>query len=107
MENKALWHSGAGIRALLRRHWLWCAVIPLVVLSRICWYGMLLPYKDTFIDCGDYIAFDTLAMLQGNPVNGRAPIYGMFLDFLELLFPAQYLSVAAFIQAAVSTVSQK
>ena len=45
MENKALWHSGAGISVLLRRHWLWCAVIPLVVLSRICWYGMLLPYK--------------------------------------------------------------
>lgn len=105
MENKALWHSGAGISVLLRRHWLWCVVIPLIALSRICWYGMLLPYKDTFSDCGDYIAFDTLAMLQGSPVNGRAPIYGMFLDFLELLFPAQYLSVAAFIQAAVSTVS--
>ena len=92
------------VRAFLRQHWLWCATILLIALSRFCWYGMLQPYK-VLEDSKDYLAFDTLAMLQGRPVNGRPPLYGMFLDLLEWLFPSNFLTVAALIQAVVSVIS--
>lgn len=88
----------------LQSNWLWWITGLLVAFSRICWYGMLNPYK-IFADSEEYIAFDTIAMLQGKPVNGRAPLYGMFLDILEFLFPAHFLSVAGAIQILVSVLS--
>lgn len=89
---------------LIRENWMWCVVTLLIAASRMCWYGMLQPYK-VLADSKEYIAFDTVEMLQGHATNGRAPLYGMFLDALELLFADGYLTAAAVIQTIVSTIS--
>lgn len=92
------------ILRLLQKNWLWGVTILLVTFSRICWYGIFKPYV-IYPDSNGYLGFDTLAMLKGEGTNGRAPLYGAFLDFLELFFPANFLPITSIIQAIVSTVS--
>lgn len=94
----------SGALKLLQKNWNWCVVTLLIAVSRMSWYGMLNPYK-VLADSKEYIAFDTMAMLRGNATNGRPPLYGMFLDVLELLFAQHYLTAAATIQTIVSIVS--
>lgn len=88
----------------LRRNWLWCITILAIAFSRICWYGLFNSYM-IFPDSEGYIEFNTLAMLKGKWVNGRAPLYGVFLDFLELLFPKNFLSATSVVQIFVSSLS--
>lgn len=83
---------------------MWVCLVLAIAVSRICWYGMLTPYK-ILADSKEYIAFDTMAMLRGESINGRAPLYGMFLDALEFLFADNYLTAAAIIQIIVSIIS--
>lgn len=87
-----------------RKNWLWCVVILVTVFSRICWYGTFNPYM-LFPDSNGYMEFDTLAMIKGEWVNGRAPLYGVFLDFLEFIFPAHFLTVASAVQVITSAIS--
>ena len=94
------------VRAFLRQHWLWCATILLIALSRFCWYAIQVPYE-VYPDSTLYIAFDTQAVLQGNiaAAQGRPPLYGMFLDAMTLLLGEGSMPAVTMVQTALSLVS--
>lgn len=81
--------------------WLWAGVIFFIILSRICWYRVQIPCLIAN-DSIDYVNFDTLAMFRGQLVNGRAPLYGMFLDLMDLLFRENAMAAATLTQTVLS-----
>lgn len=90
----------------VREHWLWSCVILAVAISRVCWYAIQKPYL-VYPDSTQYIAFDTSEVLRGNlgAAEGRPPLYGIFLDFMQLLFGNNYLEVTKCVQVLVSVLS--
>ena len=104
----------AGIykNALIKNMWgarkqcLWICVIPAILISRICWYGIQQPYI-IYPDSTQYIRFDTLEVLRGNlnATDGRPPLYGIFLDLMGTFFGESYLSATKFVQILVSFLS--
>ena len=90
----------------LCNYWMWVCVIVIAAISRICWYAIQQPYV-LYPDSGQYIAFDTSEVLHGNlgAAEGRPPLYGIFLDFMQLLFHESYLDATKFIQVILSILS--
>lgn len=90
----------------LRGRWLWVCTIAAIALSRFFWYGIQQPYI-IYPDSTQYITFDTSAVLQGNlrAAEGRAPLYGIFLDLMGFFFGESYLDAAKFVQVLASLLS--
>ena len=79
----------------------WGCIIVIIIFSRLGWSAVQAPGLITN-DSRDYIAFDTAALFQGQMINGRPPLYGMFLDLLEWIFGTRFLSAAVAIQMLLS-----
>ena len=90
----------------LRNRWMWLCLVLAIAVSRICWYGIQQAYV-IYPDSTQYIAFDTSAVLQGNlrAAEGRPPVYGIFLDFMQLFFGEGYLEATKIVQVLVSILS--
>lgn len=90
----------------LRNRWMWVCLVLTIAVSRICWYGIQQAYV-IYPDSTQYIAFDTSAVLQGNlrAAEGRPPVYGIFLDFMQLFFGEGYLEATKMVQVLVSILS--
>lgn len=88
------------------RQWTWWIVIVIAVISRICWYGIQQPYV-VYPDSTQYISFDTSEVLRGNfnAAEGRPPLYGIFLDFMQMLFHDGYLDATKWVQLILSVLS--
>lgn len=90
----------------LRSHWLWGCTICAIAISRLFWYAIQQPYL-IYPDSTQYIAFDTVAVLQGNMTKAcsRPPLYGIFLDLMEVFFGENYLNAVTFVQMTLSILS--
>lgn len=86
--------------------WLWVCTICAITVSRLFWYAIQQPYL-IYPDSTQYIAFDTAAVLQGNmgKAYSRPPLYGMFLDLMELLLGDNSLYAVTAVQMGLSILS--
>lgn len=86
--------------------WMWAGTICAIAISRLFWYAIQQPYL-IYPDSTQYIAFDTVAVLQGNmgKAYSRPPLYGMFLDLMELFFRDNFLYAVTTVQMILSILS--
>ena len=60
------------------------AVLLAVCVCRLFFYRAHIEYM-LYPDSYDYMAFDSYAFFALHPINGRCPVYGIFLDMIEFL----------------------